>query len=118
MRQPGIVTFPTPAHEALADRALQALRADQRVVAVFVGGSLVAGEVDEESDLDLTVAVDDAELDSFWEGLERWLHSIGRPVAVAPGPIPHLLTALMHDGLRLDVAVVARWLWPPAATGP
>jgi hypothetical protein len=108
MRQPAKVRFPTPAHQALADRALEALGLDGRVVAVFVGGSLATGQVDEESDLDLTVIVDDSGLDSFWEGLGRWFHSVGRPVAVAPGPMPHLLTGLMHDGLRLDVAVVAR----------
>ncbi len=108
MKQPANVRFPTPAHEALADRALAALRVDGRVVAVFVGGSLATGEVDEESDLDLTVVVDDAELESFSEGLERWFHSVGRPVAVAPGPMPHLLTGLMDDGMRLDLAVVAR----------
>ncbi len=69
---------------------------------------MVAGEVDEESDLDITVAVDDAALDTFWEDLPRWFHSMGRPVAVASGPMPYLLTALMRDGLRVDVAVVAR----------
>lgn len=106
MRPPAI-TFPTPAHEALADRTVEVLRTDERVVAVFIGGSVVTGESDEESDLDLTVIMDDAGLDSFWEGIERWFHSVGRPVAVAPGPIP-LATALMHDGLRLDLAVVAR----------
>lgn len=108
MGQPAEVRFPTPAHEALAHRAVEALRVDSRVVAVFVGGSLATGEVDEESDLDLTVVVDDAGLDSFWEGLERWFHSVGRAVALAPGPMPHLLTGLMADGLRLDVALVAR----------
>ena len=108
MGQPANVRFPTPAHEALAHRAVEALSVDSRVVAVFVGGSLATGEVDEESDLDLTVIVHDDDLDSFWEGLERWFHSVGRPVAVARGPMPHLLTALMHDGLRLDVGVVAR----------
>lgn len=91
MSSPTGVGFPTPTHAALADRAVQALRADERVIAVFVGGSLVTGEVDEESDLDLTVAVDDAELDSFWGELAQWFASIGRPVAVAPGPMPYLL---------------------------
>lgn len=28
--------------------------------------------------MDLTVIVDDSGLDSFWEGLERWFHSVGR----------------------------------------
>lgn len=107
MGSPAVIRFPTPAHRALADRAVGALRDDPRVVAVFIGGSLATGDADVESDLDLTVAVHDEGLDSLWEDLESWLHVIGRPVAIAAGPVPHLRTALMEDGLRLDVAVLA-----------
>lgn len=102
------ISLPTPAHADLARRALKTFRGDERVVAVFLGGSVATGEADEESDLDLTVVVEDAALDDIWESLEHSMRSIDRPVAVAPGPMPRLLTALMQNGLRLDVTVESR----------
>ena len=57
-----------------------------------------------KSDLDLTVVVTDSAVDEFSGGLQRWLGDIGA-VAVAPGPVPGLVTSLMRDGLRLDVSL-------------
>ena len=56
---------PTSRHAALLDQAVQALRQDDRVLAVLVGGSLASGDADEESDIDLTMVVDDAVADAF-----------------------------------------------------
>jgi len=102
------ISFPTPGHADLVRRAVETFGPDERIVGLFLAGSLATGEGDEESDLDLTLVVDDGALDGVWEGLEFSLRSIGYPVAVAPGPMPLLLTALMRDGLRLDVAVETR----------
>ena len=101
-------TLPTPAHAALLERALQSLRSDPRVLAILLGGSLASGEVDEESDIDLTVVLDDATADEFSLELESWLRGVGHPVAVSPGPVPNLVAALMQDGLRFDVTVERR----------
>ena len=98
---------PTSGHTALLEQALQALRQDDRVLAVLLGGSLASGDADEESDIDLTVVVDDAVADAF--NHERdWLKRMDAPVITSVGPMPNLLTSLMRDGLRLDVTVERR----------
>ncbi len=99
--------LPTPAHAALLDRALRSLRTDDRVLAILLGGSLATGDGDEESDLDVTVVVEDHGADEFSAELQPWLTAIGA-VAVAPGPVPSLLTSLMRDGLRLDITIERR----------
>lgn len=109
------MTLPTPAHAALLDRAVERLRSDSRVLAILVGGSLATGGADEESDIDLTVVVDDAATDEFSLELKDWLGQVGRPVAVAPGPVPNLVASLMRDGLRFDVTVQRRSSFPPGA---
>ncbi len=98
-------TLPTPAHAALLDRALQSLRSDPRVLAILLGGSLASGEGDEESDIDLTVVIDDADAEEFSLEVEDWFRKFGHPVAITPGPVPNLVASLMRDGLRFDVTV-------------
>ncbi len=101
--------LPTAAHAALLHRALQSLRADDRVLAILLGGSLASSTADEESDIDLMIVVDDPAVDAFsLDGLGAWLRAVGDPVAVAPGPMPNLVASLMRDGLRFDVTVETR----------
>lgn len=100
--------FPTFRHAALLEQALEGLRHDERVLAILLGGSLVSGDADEESDIDLTVVVDDAVVDEFTREWPNWLERIGSPVLASPGPMPNLITSLMRDGLRLDVTVERR----------
>lgn len=102
------MTLPTPAHGALLERALVSLRSDRRVLAILLGGSLASGEPDEESDIDLTVVLDDDAADEFSLELERWLRRVGDPVAVTRGPVPNLVASLMRDGVRFDVTVERR----------
>lgn len=90
------------------ERALVSLRSDPRVHAIWLGGSLASGEPDEESDIDMTVVVDDATANEFSLELERWLQGVGHPVAVTSGPVPNLVASLMRDGLRFDVTVERR----------
>ena len=100
--------LPSSGHAALLQQALEGLRRDERVLAVLLGGSLVNGDADEESDIDLTVVVDDAVVDEFTGEWRHWLERIGPPVLASPGPMPNLITSLMRDGLRLDVTVERR----------
>ncbi len=99
--------LPTPAHGALLDRALHSLGTDDRVLAILLGGSLATADGDEESDLDLTVVAEDDVAEEFSTEMQGWLTDIGA-VAVAPGPVPSLLTSLMEDGLRLDLTIERR----------
>ena len=76
------------------------------MLVIFLGGSLSAGGADDESDIDLTIVVEDEA--EFLRDLEPWFGSVGHPVVVSPGPVPSLVTSLMSDGLRLDVSVERR----------
>lgn len=98
---------PTAGHSALLEQALRALRQDDRVLAVLLGGSLASGDADEESDIDLTVVVDDTVADAFTHARD-WLERMEAPVIASLGPMPNLVTSLMRDGLRLDVTVERR----------
>ena len=100
--------LPTAAHGALLDAALENLRSDERVLAIFLGGSLSTGGADDESDIDLTIVVEDEAAADFLSELGPWFGTVGHPVVVAPGPMPSLVTSLMNDGLRLDVTVERR----------
>lgn len=103
-------TPPTSGHAALLEQALHTLRRDDRVLAVPLGGSLASGDADEESDIDLTVVVDDAVADAFTHE-RNWLERMETPVFASLGPMPNLVTSLMRDGLRPDVTVERRTLF-------
>jgi predicted nucleotidyltransferase len=59
---------PLPAaHRAYLDGALPILRADARVTSVVISGSAVTGGIDEWSDLDLVVFVEDSAESAMWD---------------------------------------------------
>jgi predicted nucleotidyltransferase len=60
----------------LFDRAVAVLRADERVRAVWLSGSLARGTADDASDLDLLVAVADEHHEAFATSWREWLAAI------------------------------------------
>lgn len=95
-----------PGYAPLFERAASVLAADPRVRAVWVSGSLARGDADAFSDLDLLVAVADAEFDSFAASWRSWLAQI-TPTVLAR-EIPFLrgsLYSLTPDCERLDVVL-------------
>ncbi|HVF06155.1 MAG TPA: nucleotidyltransferase domain-containing protein [Frankiaceae bacterium] len=105
---PGLAPLPEP-YRALFRRAVEALANDPRVRAVWLGGSAARGVADAGSDLDLLVAVDDA--DAFLGSSAAWLDAIAPVVYARRGPgFVHAVTATCErfDVVAEDVADLAR----------
>jgi len=93
-------------YRALFDRVAAAARADSRVRALWVSGSLARGDADAYSDLDLVAAIADAEFDAFAAGWREWLAAI-TPTVLAR-EIPFLrgsFYSLTPTCERLDVVI-------------
>jgi predicted nucleotidyltransferase len=90
-------------YAALYQRAVTVLAADERVRAVWLGGSVARGVADAGSDLDLIVAIDDESLEGFQDDRPRWLE------AIAPTVLRRLAETYVHcvtaTGERFDVVV-------------
>lgn len=85
--------------DLLARLTVQA-EADQRVLALLLGGSLGRGEGDAWSDVDLIAVVAPEAHPGFVEGARAWVEQAARLV----------LWRAPHPGLPLFVAVTDRWL--------
>jgi predicted nucleotidyltransferase len=68
--------------DVLLGRIVQTLEGDPRVGAAWLSGSFGRGEADEWSDLDLHLAVDDAQFDQFLEERELLYRRVGRPILI------------------------------------
>lgn len=64
----------------LIERFVAACRADDRVVAAFLGGSLAAGTADDYSDLDLYLITQDEAYKSFFSDRQEFMRRLGMPV--------------------------------------
>jgi hypothetical protein len=100
---------PLPAgYRALFDRAFAVLEADERVLAVWLSGSLARGGADAQSDLDLLVATSDEGFKSFGESWAEWLAAITATVLAKRIPVVSGLYSVTPEWLRLDVVWEAR----------
>ncbi len=86
----------------LYDRAIEVFAADERVRAVWLHGACGRDAADAGSDLDLSVAVRDADFDAFAEGWRDWLADI-TPTVVARPIGPGSFYCLTPTCERLDV---------------
>lgn len=95
-----------PSYQDLFVRARAHLRDDDRVRAMWLGGSLARGTADEASDLDLILAVSDAVFDDFTSSWKEWLGSITPTVLAAELPFVKGIIYSVTPGFeRLDVVV-------------
>jgi hypothetical protein len=86
----------------LYDRAIEVFAADDRVRAVWLHGACGRGAADAGSDLDLSVAVRDADFDAFADEWRDWLAAI-TPTVVARPIGPGSFYCLTPTCERLDV---------------
>lgn len=98
-----LAPLPTGYRE-LFDRVVAAVESDDRIRALWLSGSVAKGTADGGSDLDLLIAVRDADLQSYVDGWRGWLAAItptllARELPFAPGSF----YSLTPDCLRLDV---------------
>jgi hypothetical protein len=90
----------------LYDRLVSVVAADDRIRAMWLGGSVARGVADLGSDLDVLLAVRDDALTAFADGWRDWLASL-TPILLSrdlPGH-PGSFFATTHECLRLDVIV-------------
>ncbi|CAN5445474.1 hypothetical protein BH10ACT10_BH10ACT10_02160 [soil metagenome] len=95
--------------DQLLDRLVEVLRADRRVQAAWLSGSLARDEGDQFSDVDLVVAVDDAERDALladWDDLAASVAPIVFSNRLDAGPTT-VLNHVTDEWLRFDVAVLS-----------
>jgi predicted nucleotidyltransferase len=95
-----------PAYIALLERAIEATRQDERVRALWLGGSLARGQADAASDLDLLLAVQDEETAAFSASWRDFLSRIAPTVIARPVPfLPGVFYSVTASGERLDLVV-------------
>jgi predicted nucleotidyltransferase len=93
--------------EEFVEQATAKLRADERIVAAWLGGSMAAGTADAYSDVDLRIAVADDAFDAFvadWPSLPDRLAPtvMRRRIGTPESPI---VIAITPEWLRFDVAI-------------
>ena len=96
--------FETARAAALA-ALTEVARADPRIEALWLQGSLATGAADPFSDIDAYLAVADAAFDELWGERAALLDRLGGALAWSPATTPGLTAvhALMTGGARLDL---------------
>jgi predicted nucleotidyltransferase len=97
----------TGAQWAFVERLTVALGADERVLAIWLMGSLARGTADRYSDVDTRIAVRDAEFPAVVEGWRELVDRVGPTVMrrrFGPPDDP-IVTAITPDWLRFDIAI-------------
>ncbi len=91
--------------EALLDRLIGFAQSDRRIAALWLQGSLAAGDHDPYSDVDAYVAIDDAAFDAVYAERETFLGNLLNPFACCDATTPGLkaIHALSENGIKLDL---------------
>jgi hypothetical protein len=104
--RPPVLRVLPPAYGPLFDRVRAAVEADERVRALWIGGSLARGVADAASDLDLLIAVRDEDHAAMAAAWREWLAGISPTVVAHPLPSPagsfYCVTATCE---RMDVVM-------------
>jgi hypothetical protein len=92
----GLEVYP-PGYGPLFERAAGLFAADERVRAMWLHGAIARGAADAGSDLDISVAIRDADYQDFVDGWKTWLAAIAptltaRPTATGEGNFYALTT--------------------------
>lgn len=97
----------TGAQWAFVERLTAALGADERVLAIWLMGSLARGTADRYSDVDVRIAVRDADFPAAVEGWRELVDRVSPTVMrrrFGPPDDP-IVTAIAPDWLRFDIAI-------------
>lgn len=89
--------------DAVVDRLVDVCADDDRVVAVFEGGSRARGEADEHSDVDVTVLVRDDDLAEMRAGKDGFVRKIGDALFVEDFGLEHMAFVILDDGTELEL---------------
>jgi len=91
--------------EDLVARLEDLIREDERLVALWLQGSLADGSADPLSDVDAYIAVEDAAFDEVYEGRREVVSRLGRVLAYADGNFrdAYAVHCLMDGPVKLDL---------------
>ena len=91
--------------EALLARLVEIAKADRRIAAVWVQGSLARNDHDPYSDIDAYIAIDADDFAGVWSERAQLLAKIARPFAWCDATAPGLkaIHALLEGGVKLDL---------------
>jgi len=76
-------------HQIVLDRFIAACRADDRIVAAFLGGSYASDKADRFSDLDLFFVTTDEAYEDFLVERESFVRLLGEPLFLEDFCVPH-----------------------------
>jgi predicted nucleotidyltransferase len=107
-----------PHHQAALDRFVTACRADERVVAAFLGGSYARGAADAYSDLDLGLITADEAYDDFLAGREAFIRRLGEPVFLESFDRPDNIFFIFPDGTEGELAMGREGQFTHIHSGP
>lgn len=89
----------------LLGRLVEALRADDRISAIWAEGSMARGEADRYSDIDLHALAEGEGAPAVIADLPAILAAAGTVVLLRTVPGTTITTGVMDDGLRFDVVL-------------
>jgi predicted nucleotidyltransferase len=96
----------TALQQAYTERAVEVFKADERVAAAWMKGSLVTGSAGLYSDVDMGLAVYDAQLASFKADRDSLLRSIGPLAGMGEASVGARVTVvLFSDPIEFDLTV-------------
>ncbi len=100
----------TSEHGEAVTKARAAFESDERVLALWIEGSVARGTADPWSDVDLHLAIADGQFDQFVADSESLLSRIERPLGYLQNVLPglRLLPATLEGPVRLDLYVERR----------
>lgn len=105
-------------HDDVIARFVESCSADDRIAAVFLGGSRARGEADEFSDIDLCVIVADDDYTDVISGREAFVRTLGEPLFLEDFGKESQLLAILADGTDLDLFFFARSDLDSIRSGP
>jgi predicted nucleotidyltransferase len=94
-------------HQIITTRFISACKADERVVAAFIGGSYARGTTDVYSDLDYGLIVTDEVYEDFLAGRETFMRLLGGPVFLENyhGDSADVIFSIFSDGTEVELAL-------------
>lgn len=90
-------------HQEIVDRFLAACRADDRIVAAFLGGSYAKGKADRFSDLDLFFITTDEAYPDVVAERERFVRQLGEPLFLDGFGSTHGFCFIFANGTEGDI---------------
>ena len=105
-------------HHTVVDRFIAACRADDRIVAAFLGGSYARDAADAYSDVDLYVITTDEDFNSLCDQRRAFVQLLGEPVFVEDFDNPSIVFYILADGTEGELGLGCESRFSEVHQGP